>query len=156
MTTIGAFWRMIWETESRAIVMVTGLTEAGKEKCARYWPRSKTEVVAYDGYNVRVVSGKRQEGYKKAVLSLTSPSGEAREIHHFWFDSWPDYGVPEEPLVVAKMLKAVRLVSHSPGQPWTVHCSAGIGRTGAFIGIDIGINMLERARYVAPPQPHQV
>jgi protein tyrosine phosphatase len=29
---------MIWQEEVRAIVMVTGLMEGKKQKCARYWP----------------------------------------------------------------------------------------------------------------------
>jgi protein tyrosine phosphatase len=32
------FWRMVWEINAKAIVMVTGVTEGGVEKCARYWP----------------------------------------------------------------------------------------------------------------------
>ena len=30
-------------------------------------------------------------------------------------------------------------------QPWIVHCSAGIGRTGTFIAIDHGLNHLKRS-----------
>jgi protein tyrosine phosphatase len=37
--TIADFWRMIWQEDCQVIVMVTGLTEGGKEKCARYWPK---------------------------------------------------------------------------------------------------------------------
>ena len=32
--TVSTFWRQIWETDSRAIVMVTGLIEKGTQKCA--------------------------------------------------------------------------------------------------------------------------
>lgn len=33
--TVNSFWQMIWESRTKAIVMVTGLVERGSEKCAR-------------------------------------------------------------------------------------------------------------------------
>jgi protein tyrosine phosphatase len=33
-----SFWRMVWEQDSRAIVMVTGIVERGIDKCFRYVP----------------------------------------------------------------------------------------------------------------------
>jgi protein tyrosine phosphatase len=36
--TVNAFWRMVWESKTKAVVMVTGLTERGVQKCARYGP----------------------------------------------------------------------------------------------------------------------
>ena len=37
VNTVADFWRMIWEREIQAIVMVTNLKEGAEEKCARYW-----------------------------------------------------------------------------------------------------------------------
>ena len=37
--------------------------------------------------------------------------------------------------------------SHAIDQPWIVHCSAGIGRTGAFLAIDLGMQMLDKYLY---------
>jgi hypothetical protein len=76
-----------------------------------------------------------------------SNGSETREIAHFWFDAWPDHGVPRRTDHVVKMLQAVRSWSNHPSQPWVVHCSAGIGRTGTFIAIDHGLKLLrERGR----------
>jgi len=145
-TTISHFWRMIWQEDVRAIVMVTGLVEGPKEKCARYWPAalmSKAGATNYGGIHVGVVSGVRRPGYKICDLQLTGPSGEQRLLKHFWFDTWPDYGVPQDTIQVPIMLEEARQWSRQKGQPWVVHCSAGVGRTGTFIGIDIGMDRLK-------------
>lgn len=61
----------------------------------------------------------------------------------FHFTSWPDFGVPEE---ASSMLKFVRHVRDhvTPTQgPMVVHCSAGVGRTGTFIAIDILLQRMQ-------------
>jgi receptor-type tyrosine-protein phosphatase R len=152
--TVVAFWRMIWQEDVRAIVMVTGLMEGHKQKCARYWPEKlykaeqKAGAVKYGDVEVRVITGSRASGYKTATLHVVKGNEPVREVKHFWFDTWPDYGVPSDFNVVPAMLKDVRSFSLQKGQPWLVHCSAGIGRTGTFIGIDVGMDVLETARKV--------
>jgi len=79
------------------------------------------------------------------------PGQEARCIHQFHFKAWPDHGVPSDPSTVLSFLKDVndRQNSHVEMNkstkigPVVVHCSAGIGRTGTFIVIDILLNVLE-------------
>lgn len=36
--TMDSMWRMVYEHGVKTIVMVTQLTERGKEKCRQYWP----------------------------------------------------------------------------------------------------------------------
>ena len=70
-------------------------------------------------------------------------------MFHFHFKAWPDHGVPQDPGTVLGFLhdintKHEELVNKGtcPG-PMVVHCSAGIGRTGTFIVIDILLNVME-------------
>lgn len=73
------------------------------------------------------------------VFRLTeTESGSSREILHFHYTTWPDFGVPQSPAVFLRFLKAVRgsgALELSVG-PAVVHCSAGIGRSGTFCLVD--------------------
>ena len=66
-----------------------------------------------------------------------------REVKHFWYTGWPDHGVPETAAPVIQFLRTVREHSAGSRSPILVHCSAGIGRTGTFMAIDIGIQQLQ-------------
>lgn len=49
------FWRMVWEQNSRAIVMLTRCIEKGREKCDRYWPYD-TQPVFYGNIQVTILN----------------------------------------------------------------------------------------------------
>ena len=62
------------------------------------------------------------------------------EVKHFQFLSWPDHGVPKFATSLISFIRRLRL-DHNPQSAMVVHCTAGVGRTGAFILLD---SMLER------------
>lgn len=77
-------------------------------------------------------------------------------MSHWQFTSWPDYGVPSSAKAMLNFLQRARekqaemvrslgdlWAGHPRGPPIVVHCSAGIGRTGTFITLDICISRLE-------------
>lgn len=69
---------------------------------------------------------------------------ERRVIYHYQFTSWPDTFVPKDPGPVLSLLQDVHDRQDSidnPG-PIVVHCSAGIGRTGTLIVIDLIRNQI--------------
>ena len=64
-------------------------------------------------------------------------------VTHYHFTSWPDHGVPLQTTSMLELLREVRK-SHNRGKgvPLLVHCSAGVGRTGTFVALDILLDTL--------------
>lgn len=64
------------------------------------------------------------------------------EVTQFHFTGWPDHGVPQNGVVLINFIKRVRAChAYCDPTPLLIHCSAGVGRTGAFIILD---SMLQR------------
>ncbi|KAF7239321.1 Tyrosine-protein phosphatase non-receptor type 11, partial [Varanus komodoensis] len=79
-------------------------------------------------------------------ISRTFQEERPRRIKHFQYFSWPDHGVPNEPGGVLSFLDQVNRAQRSIPDtgPIVVHCSAGIGRTGTIIVIDILVDTIHR------------
>uniref|UniRef100_A0A8D0P275 Protein-tyrosine-phosphatase n=1 Tax=Sus scrofa TaxID=9823 RepID=A0A8D0P275_PIG len=145
-TTVAAFWAMVHQENTRVIVMTTREVERGRNKCFRYWP----ELHGSQGYGhlrVRNVAEHWAQGYCVRELQVWQPNQESqRVVKHYQYCSWPDHGVPAEPAGVLGFLDEVNRAQNSmPGAgPVVVHCSAGIGRTGTIIVIDILVDIVRR------------
>ncbi|XP_049588168.1 receptor-type tyrosine-protein phosphatase C [Syngnathus scovelli] len=142
--TVVDFWRMIWEQRSSIIVMVTRCEEGNKNKCVQYWPSIHRETEMFEEFIVKNKSENHFPDYSIRRLSLTNKSENAeREVTHIQFISWPDHGVPEEPHLLLKLRRRVNAFKNVFSGPIVIHCSAGVGRTGTYIGIDAMIECLE-------------
>jgi len=138
-------WHMVWQERIMVLVMTTKEIERGKTKCARYWPDlDKTE--EYGVYAVKNISEETSKDYTLREFLVTKPGHEERRIFHFHFLGWPDHGTPEDPGCVLNFLHDVNLKQESleDAGPIMVHCSAGIGRTGTFIVIDMIIDQIQK------------
>ncbi|XP_047019276.1 tyrosine-protein phosphatase 10D isoform X1 [Helicoverpa zea] len=134
------FWRMCWESGSRAIVMLTRCVEKGREKCDRYWPYD-TRPVYYGDIAVTALNESRYPDWTVTELML-SRGAEQRVLKHFHFTTWPDFGVPEPPTALARFVRAFRERCPPDARPVVVHCSAGVGRSGTFITLDTALQQL--------------
>ncbi|XP_052783017.1 receptor-type tyrosine-protein phosphatase mu-like [Mya arenaria] len=129
------FWQMIWQEKVEKIVMLTNLVEDGKDKCEQYWPHPGTSQ-DYGVYFVSCLIEDEYADYTRKEFTI-SKGRETRELHHLHFTCWPDKGVPEDVTGIVEFRQRVLTI---PGQfdgPVLVHCSAGIGRTGTYIALDI-------------------
>lgn len=138
------FWRMIWEQNTALIVMVTGLWENGKTKCHAYWPDDKGSSLTILPTNMRVsnlgVATMKNVNVSCLELELND---EKRTVTHLQFLGWPDQGVPKSVKSLTDTIEMVQEHSMDPaGPPIVVHCSAGVGRTGVIIAVDMGIELL--------------
>ena len=59
---------------------------------------------------------------------------EIRRVTHLQTKKWADLTAPEDTKIMLDMVQAVRAISRA-NEPILVHCSAGVGRTGTFIGV---------------------
>ncbi|XP_051980081.1 receptor-type tyrosine-protein phosphatase C-like isoform X6 [Xyrauchen texanus] len=143
--TIDDFWRMIWEQKSSIIVMVTRCEEGNKSKCAQYWPSLDRETEIFEDFVVKIRSEDHCPDYIIRHLVVTNKREKAtdREVTHIQFISWPDHGVPGEPSLLLKLRRRVNSFKNFFSGPIVIHCSAGVGRTGTYIGIDAMIESLE-------------
>ncbi|XP_056913171.1 receptor-type tyrosine-protein phosphatase S-like isoform X7 [Takifugu flavidus] len=170
--TFGDFWRMVWEQRTASVVMMTRLEEKSRVgqynslikiwaremidishslvllsprqiKCDQYWPNRGTET--YGMVQVTLLDTMELATFCVRTFSLhKSGSSERREVRQFQFTAWPDHGVPEYPTPFLNFLRRVKACNPPDAGPISVHCSAGVGRTGCFIVIDA---MLERIRH---------
>uniref|UniRef100_A0A4W4F347 protein-tyrosine-phosphatase n=1 Tax=Electrophorus electricus TaxID=8005 RepID=A0A4W4F347_ELEEL len=143
--TVEDFWRMVWEQKSSIIVMVTRCEEGNKNKCAQYWPSVERETEIFDDFVVKIKHEENCPDYIIRQLSLMNRKEKAaeRDVTHIQFMSWPDHGVPGDPGLLLKLRRRVNSFKNIFSGPIVVHCSAGVGRTGTYIGIDAMIESLE-------------
>ncbi|KAL3867101.1 hypothetical protein ACJMK2_044332 [Sinanodonta woodiana] len=150
VNTVEDFWRMVWEQQSRAILMLTPMNVIGQPVCNTYWPDSEgmDALRKYGDFTIALRRKDVQQEYTELVLEMKDLENNLlREIHHFWFTNWPSNSEPD-PLSVVKFVLDTRPHYEDSGAPVIVHCSPGTGRTGTFIAVDISMRMFEDKRKV--------
>ncbi|WKX91715.1 hypothetical protein Q1695_010051 [Nippostrongylus brasiliensis] len=140
--TLDDFWRMIWQEKCKSIVMLCNIMECGKQKCEQYWPlTADSPIKLASGLTVKFESTDAIENTVDLTkINLCNESGQEHKVEHFHWKDWPDRGVPNSTtLAIFRMLRRVNRLL-----PSVVHCSAGIGRTGTVVGIDLLYRRLEK------------
>ncbi|KAG2201641.1 hypothetical protein INT47_003867 [Mucor saturninus] len=150
--TFNDFWQVVWEQNSRVLVMLTKEEEMNKIKCHRYWPSTVNAPIQYGDVTITLteetvrpvlkIKGDDQPLNPDDVVIVRalklSRLGEERHVTHLQYTGWMDFGVPDNPLgtlQIIQMADEAQAVYESAG-PMIVHCSAGCGRSGAFCAID--------------------
>uniref|UniRef100_A0A674ISF3 Tyrosine-protein phosphatase non-receptor type 13 n=1 Tax=Terrapene triunguis TaxID=2587831 RepID=A0A674ISF3_9SAUR len=143
-TTVADFWQMTWEQKCTVIAMMTQEVEGEKIKCQRYWPDvlGKT-IMVNDRLRLALVRLQQLKGFVIRVLELQDiQTGELRRVSHLNFTAWPDHDTPSQPNDLLTFISYMRHI-HKSG-PIITHCSAGIGRSGTLICIDVVLGLISK------------
>ncbi|KAI1007974.1 hypothetical protein K3495_g259 [Podosphaera aphanis] len=154
------FWRMVWQEEVQVIVMLTPFVEAGIPKCGVYLPTRMGDTLdlgpAFGRGYIQCLSRRNEDWAETRELRLCrvrpNMPVEQRRIYHLLFTGWPDHNVPRGE-ALAGLFSLMQLSRHLasshtvPEPPRIIHCSAGIGRTGAFIALDHLLQELDDGKW---------
>ncbi|CAO2627271.1 Receptor-type tyrosine-protein phosphatase H [Lemmus lemmus] len=150
--TVGDFWRLVWEQKSHTLVMLTNCMESGRVKCEHYWPLD-AQPCTHGQLQVTLMSEEVKENWTVRDLQLFHVGEQqAHSVRQFHFLAWPDHGVPYSPDPLLDFQKVLRewVDQSMDGGPPIVHCSAGVGRTGTLIALDVLLRQLECEGLVGP------
>lgn len=105
--TIIDFWNMIWQENTRVIVMTTKEFERDKNKCAKYWP-DEGQTKQFGPAKIQcVMENSTLRDYTLREFLFSWRDQPERRIYHYHFQVWPDHGVPADPGCVLNFLQDV-------------------------------------------------
>ncbi|XP_055884823.1 receptor-type tyrosine-protein phosphatase epsilon-like isoform X2 [Biomphalaria glabrata] len=136
---IDDFIRMLWEQRTDVIAMLTRTVENGKIKCEQYWPEKGT--LHFGKIKVKLLYTETFADFSIRKLELIKKDEISHSVTQLHFHSWPDQNVPSSPWGLLEFNHKVSSIQTS--KPIVVHCSAGVGRTGTFIGL---CDLIDQAR----------
>uniref|UniRef100_A0A8D3A1S3 Tyrosine-protein phosphatase non-receptor type 13 n=1 Tax=Scophthalmus maximus TaxID=52904 RepID=A0A8D3A1S3_SCOMX len=143
-TTLGDFWQMVWEQKSNVIAMMTQEVEGGKVKCQRYWPDTpRTAEMVDDRLQITLIKDQYLDNFVIRLIEVKDVlTNEIQRVTHLNYMGWPDHGTPSQPEQLLTFISYMRHV-HQSG-PIITHCSAGIGRSGTLICIDVVLGLISK------------
>jgi protein tyrosine phosphatase len=131
------FWMMILQQNCNVIVALNRQIENKIIKGERYWPEKDRKFTLGGDLTLKLLSTLHLSHHDITLRKIkVAYQSLSREIYHLHYEGWPDFGVPDSSLAIRELLRLSHFLQiPSPSSPIVVHCSAGIGRSGAFITI---------------------
>ncbi|XP_076441137.1 receptor-type tyrosine-protein phosphatase epsilon-like [Babylonia areolata] len=88
----------------------------------------------YGDVSVRIVDTAKYTDFIIRTFEI-SKDENSRIVKQFHFCTWSDHGAPTYPTTLLAFRRKVQSFSPDNTAPILCHCSAGIGRTGTYIGL---------------------
>ncbi|KFB37697.1 AGAP011650-PA-like protein [Anopheles sinensis] len=140
------FWRMVLQYEIESIVMLTQTVDHEKNKCSQYYPLAN-QTVEHGDIQVKCTEETKLTLYNKRLL-MVSKGNQSKVVTHYHYPEWPDHSCPASPEDLMKFVMIVRSERKNKTIPLVVHCSAGVGRTGTFMALDILLQRIKREKKI--------
>ncbi|GFR43930.1 hypothetical protein Agub_g5068, partial [Astrephomene gubernaculifera] len=142
-STVDDFWKMVFENNCSILIMLTRTVENNHIKCADYFNQRPGETAKFGPYRVTTtdVQEVSPDITKRTLKLKLYTTQEVHEVTHYHYHRWPDFGVPESTEPIRRLVR-ILWQSRSNQETTVVHCSAGIGRTGTLMAIDVVLRRL--------------
>ena len=124
--TTADFWLMLWHENVSVVAMLTQCVEKGRLKCEQYWPEADDSALVdaeslYGVMNVRLLQrGGDDDITERRFLLTHTEENRSRELVHFQYTEWPDWGVPNTASAFLRLVDAVdeHNVTNGPLVSW--------------------------------------
>ncbi|XP_019875647.1 tyrosine-protein phosphatase non-receptor type 20 isoform X1 [Aethina tumida] len=134
--TVEDFWKMIIQNHVKIIVMITKLVESNKQKCFKYYP-CPSKTLKFGDITVRTLYQLNFENHCVREIQLKDQNDRQYSVTQIQYQNWPDFSIPVNKYEMINFCREVRKRQGNRKNLMVVHCSAGVGRTGTFIALDI-------------------
>ncbi|XP_030637403.1 tyrosine-protein phosphatase non-receptor type 23 [Chanos chanos] len=145
--TAADFWLMVYEQKVSLIVMLVSDQELEKQKVVRYFPTERGQQLAQGPITLTLTTQKTTPTHVERMIGLQYRDQSLRRtVIHLQFTSWPELGLPESKSSLIHFIQEVHghyLHQRPLHTPVVVHCSSGVGRTGAFCLLYAALQELE-------------
>jgi len=144
-TSIGDFWRMVWQERASCIVMVTRTFDFIRVMCVQYWPAGRDREEEYSGVGVTVENEEQLANFMIRTIRLRK-NGVIRKVILFHYTEWPCHSNPFSNALLEFRRRVRNVMNHHPDAqdgPVIVHCNDGAGRSGVYLAIDANIELSE-------------
>ncbi|XP_027559382.1 tyrosine-protein phosphatase non-receptor type 23 [Neopelma chrysocephalum] len=156
--TAADFWLMIYEQKVSVVVMLVSEQELDK-KVLRYFPSERGQPVAHGPLTLVLTSLRVTPTHVERMLTLQyRDQSLKRTVAHLQFTSWPELGLPDSKGSLLRFIQEVHghyLHQRPLHTPVVVHCSSGVGRTGAFCLLYAAVQEVEAGKGI-PDLPQLV
>ncbi|XP_078351651.1 uncharacterized protein LOC144636335 [Oculina patagonica] len=144
------FWRMVWDQKAHTVVMVNIEEKEKPAEFIDYLPKEHGSTKQFGSIDVTVKQITEKPDYILTILSIVEGknTASAREVSHIKFTSWKERAMPNVALFVGfvSATREARKKYADSKAPTIVHCSDGLGFTGVYIAVDIGIKSHEESK----------